>query len=45
MPVKVILRTDVPKLGSAGDIKNVAPGFARNYLIPRGLAAQAERLS
>ena len=41
MPVKVILRTDVPKLGNAGEIKNVAPGFARNYLIPRGLATQA----
>jgi large subunit ribosomal protein L9 len=41
MPVKVILRTDVPKLGNAGDIKNVAPGFARNYLIPRGMAEQA----
>jgi large subunit ribosomal protein L9 len=32
--VKVILREDVPKLGEAGDVVSVKPGFARNYLLP-----------
>ena len=39
--MKVILREDVPKLGSAGSIVKVAPGFARNYLIPRAYAIPA----
>jgi large subunit ribosomal protein L9 len=39
--VKVVLRREVPGLGQAGDIKEVADGYARNYLIPRGLAAAA----
>jgi large subunit ribosomal protein L9 len=39
--VKVLLTEDVPKLGSAGDIKNVADGYARNYLFPRGYAVAA----
>ena len=29
---------DVPRLGSAGEVKDVASGYARNYLLPRGLA-------
>lgn len=41
MPTKVILRSDVPKLGAAGDVKSVSAGFARNYLLPRGLALPA----
>ncbi len=36
--MKVILKQDVDKLGRKGDIVNVAPGFGRNYLIPRGAA-------
>ena len=39
--VKLILLDDVEKLGLAGDEVHVAPGYARNYLIPRGLAAKA----
>lgn len=39
--MKVILREDVPKLGTAGTIVKVAPGFARNYLIPRAFAIPA----
>lgn len=39
--VKVILRQDVQKLGEAGAIVSVKPGFARNYLVPRGFAYEA----
>jgi len=39
--VKVILTRDVPTVGQAGDLKNVAAGYARNYLIPKGLAVKA----
>jgi len=39
--VKIILTRDMPNLGQAGDVKNVAAGYARNYLIPKGLAVKA----
>jgi len=39
--MKIVLRQDVPKLGEAGAIRDVADGYARNYLIPRGLAVAA----
>src|SRR5215207_3756757 len=39
--MKVLLTKDVYKLGRAGDIKKVADGFGRNFLIPQGLAMLA----
>lgn len=39
--MKVILTGDVPKLGKSGEMKDVADGFAQNYLIPRKLAVPA----
>lgn len=39
--MKVILKENVESLGKAGDIVKVADGFARNYLIPKGLALEA----
>jgi large subunit ribosomal protein L9 len=39
--MKVILTADVYKHGVAGEVVSVADGFARNYLIPKGLAAKA----
>jgi large subunit ribosomal protein L9 len=39
--VNVILRKDIDKVGLRGEVVNVARGFARNYLFPRGLADEA----
>jgi large subunit ribosomal protein L9 len=39
--VKVVLRADVGRLGNKCDVLDVADGYARNYLVPRGLALQA----
>jgi large subunit ribosomal protein L9 len=41
--VKVILQKSVERLGDPGDVADVADGYARNYLIPRGLAVRAEK--
>jgi len=40
-PIKVVLSEDVENLGSSGDVVRVRPGYARNFLIPRGLAVPA----
>jgi large subunit ribosomal protein L9 len=39
--VKVILRSDLDRVGKRGDIIDVSDGFGRNYLLPRGLAFRA----
>ena len=41
--MEVILREDVPNLGTVGDLVKVKPGYARTYLLPRGLAVGADR--
>jgi large subunit ribosomal protein L9 len=39
--VNVVLQRDIDKLGKGGDVVKVSPGFARNYLVPQGLALPA----
>jgi large subunit ribosomal protein L9 len=39
--VQLVLNQDVSKLGKIGDLVEVAPGYARNYLIPQGMGAKA----
>ncbi|MBI4132679.1 MAG: 50S ribosomal protein L9 [Candidatus Sungbacteria bacterium] len=41
MNMKVILLKEIPKLGKAGEVKNVADGYARNFLIPQGFVTPA----
>jgi large subunit ribosomal protein L9 len=41
--MKVILQKPVEKLGDPGDVVEVAAGYARNYLVPHGLAVRAEK--
>jgi large subunit ribosomal protein L9 len=41
--MKVVLNADIGTLGHKGDIVDVAPGYARNYLLPRNLALQANK--
>jgi large subunit ribosomal protein L9 len=43
--MKVILQKDIPNLGDAGDIKEVAEGFARNYLLPKKMVIVANESS
>ena len=40
--MKVILKQDIPSLGRAGDLVKVNDGYARNMLIPKGLAVEAD---
>jgi large subunit ribosomal protein L9 len=40
-PIKVVLQEDVDNLGASGDVVRVRPGYARNFLLPRGLALPA----
>ncbi len=40
--MQVILKEDVRHVGDIGDVVNVKPGFARNFLFPRGLAIPAQ---
>ncbi|MCD6297834.1 MAG: 50S ribosomal protein L9, partial [Deltaproteobacteria bacterium] len=39
--MEIILRQDVDDLGLEGDVVNVAKGYARNYLIPKGVGLEA----
>jgi large subunit ribosomal protein L9 len=39
--IKVLLKNDVASLGAGGEVVKVRPGFARNFLLPRGLAVPA----
>lgn len=39
--MKVILKENIETMGQIGDIVKVAPGYARNYLLPKGLAIEA----
>lgn len=41
--MKIVLRSDVANLGRKGDLVEVANGYARNFLLPRGLAMAATR--
>lgn len=43
MTIKIILQQDVPNLGQTGEVKQVAPGYFRNFLLPRGLAVEASK--
>jgi large subunit ribosomal protein L9 len=41
--MKVVLRADIDTLGNKGDLLEVSDGYARNYLVPRGLAIRATK--
>src|SRR5262245_17503125 len=43
--MEIILQEEVPNLGHIGDIVKVRDGYGRNYLLPRGLAVEANRRS
>ncbi len=39
--MQIILQQDIPNLGKKGELKDVAPGYARNLLFPKGMAVEA----
>ena len=41
--MKIILQKEIEKLGAPGDVVDVADGYARNYLVPRGMAVPASK--
>lgn len=41
--IQVVLTEDLPNVGKSGDLVRVRPGYARNFLMPRGLAAMATK--
>ena len=41
--MKIILQREIDKLGVPGDVVDVADGYARNYLLPRGMAVRATK--
>jgi len=41
--MEVLLKADVDRLGRRGEVVRVAPGYARNYLIPKGLAVKVDK--
>ncbi len=41
--MKIVLQKPVEKLGLPGDVVEVADGYARNYLVPRGMAVKAQK--
>lgn len=41
--MEIILRESIKKLGKAGEVVKVAPGYGRNYLLPKGLAILADK--
>ena len=41
--MKIILQKEIEKLGAPGDVVDVADGYARNYLVPRGMAIPATK--
>src|SRR5215472_2064583 len=41
MAMQIILQEDIEKLGTRGEVVDVAPGYARNYLLPRKLGIEA----
>ncbi|MBE6382980.1 MAG: 50S ribosomal protein L9 [Lentisphaerae bacterium] len=45
MSIEVLLMDNVKKLGKSGQIVKVAPGYARNYLLPQGIAAEVTEAS